>query len=122
MADTQLICTSCPKECNLSISLQDDKIIKIQGNSCKKGIDYAQIEMTDPRRILTTTVLIKDSEHLLLPVRSSAPLPKDMLQEAAKITRGYKVTPPIKRGDVVIANILNSGVHIIASRSIPASI
>uniref|UniRef100_UPI001BD5B50D DUF1667 domain-containing protein n=1 Tax=Tepidanaerobacter acetatoxydans TaxID=499229 RepID=UPI001BD5B50D len=76
----------------------------------------------DPRRILTTTVLIKDSEHLLLPVRSSAPLPKDMLQEAAKITRDYKVTPPIKRGDVIIANILNSGIDIVASRSIPVSI
>lgn len=119
MANVQLICTSCPKECNLDISLEDNKIVKVEGNSCKKGLDYAQVEITDPRRILTTTVRIKNSSHLLLPVRSRAPLPKNTLQEVAEIIRCHKVTSPIKQGDVIIKNILNTGVDIVSSRSIP---
>lgn len=118
MTSVQLICTSCPRECNLHINLESNQIVEIKGNSCKKGIDYAQGEITAPVRILTTTVLVENSRHLLLPVRSSKPLPKNILLKAAEIIKCHKVVPPIERGDLIIKNIFNTGVDIISSRSI----
>lgn len=120
MVSMKLVCTSCPKECNLDINLNNNKIVEVQGNSCKRGIDYAQVEITSPKRILTTTVIVENSKHLLLPVRSSKPLPKEILQRAVEIIRSHKATPPIKRGDVIIGNILDTGIDIVASRSILA--
>ncbi len=52
----------------------------------------------------------------LLPVVSAAKLPKSGIVASAAALRSVKVTAPIKAGDVIVKNILGSGVDIVAAR------
>jgi CxxC motif-containing protein len=119
LAEKLIACVTCPKECALKVSLKNGKIEAITGNGCKRGITYAEDELFHPKRIITTTVLaISKDNQTVLPVRSNIPMAKDLLLKAMDIIKETIVAAPIKRGDVIIENILNSGVDIIAAKTI----
>lgn len=117
--DKILICATCPQECNLKIKFDENNAVyEVHGNKCQRGVKYAKIELTHPERILTSTVILKyDDKSSLLPVRSEGPLPKEILLNAIKVINKTVLKPPVKMNDVVIENILDSGVDIIASKS-----
>ena len=112
-----MICINCPKGCHLSIEKEGDGW-NIQGYACERGKTYALSEMTDPRRTLTSTVKIKDGTITRCPVKTSSPIPKDMVRDAAKSLDSVTVTAPVKVGDVIVANVLDTGSDIIATRNI----
>ena len=91
------------------------KLIKIEGNNCKKGIKFAEKELANPVRILTTTISIDSKKLERLPVRSSAPAPKDKIRQMVNEVKKIKVKPPVKMGDVIAGNFLDTGVDIISS-------
>ncbi|MCT4544695.1 MAG: DUF1667 domain-containing protein [Vallitalea sp.] len=113
----ELICISCPMGCHLEIEELDNGEYKITGNQCKRGIIYAQKELTNPTRVLPTTVKIKNGPLRRLPVRTNGAIPKGKIFEAMDIINKVEVEAPIKMGDVVVANILNTGIDVIASRT-----
>ncbi|MCL2218093.1 MAG: DUF1667 domain-containing protein [Defluviitaleaceae bacterium] len=115
MSDADLnefTCVVCPWGCLLKT--QGDKI---SGYSCTRGLKYAQKEQTDPRRSISGSVRIVGAVNNALPVKTSAPLPKDKLLEAARLLYTVTVRPPIKTGDVIIPNILGTGIDFVASLS-----
>ena len=123
MSEKKITCVTCPLGCKLKINIENNKIISISGNQCKKGIKFAEVEIRDPRRILATTIKLKaqggqEAVFNRLPVRSVAPAPKDKILEIIKEVRKIKVSPPIKMGDIIAKNIIGSGVDIIASMSV----
>jgi len=113
-----LICINCPMGCELNVDYTAKKIIKVEGNTCKRGITYAETEIFHPVRIVTTTVRVKDCSIPFVPVKTEKPVPKKIafkiIQRASKIT----LHAPVKSGDVVIQNIMDSGVNLIATRSL----
>jgi CxxC motif-containing protein len=111
-----LICTICPRGCEIDVDISDGAVSDIRGAFCERGKVYTKNEVIDPRRILTTTIRIKDGP--LLPVRSALPLPKNLLNSAVKELNHMSVTTPIKIGDVIVHNILGSGIDIVASRTV----
>lgn len=111
-------CTVCPKECTLNIYLNTNTIEKVEGNGCNRGLAHAEKELSHPERTLTTTMLVDSSSVCLIPVRSSKALPRDLLLKAMEVINKHFITPPISMGDVIIENILDTGVDIIASKSI----
>jgi CxxC motif-containing protein len=113
----QIICIVCPLGCRMEVGLEGDKVIEVAGNQCKKGEKHAQQEVLFPGRVLTTTVKTKDPAAPLLPVRSDKPIPKGKLEESMEVMARHTVSYPIQLGDVIVSNILNTGVNIIASRS-----
>lgn len=115
--DDTITCICCPIGCKIKIKKKDKKI-QIDGAQCKRGKEYAIQEVTDPRRILTTTVHIVDGTQKMLPVRSEREIPKDLVKKSVKKLSEIKVKAPVKCGDIVYKNILNSGVNIIATRDI----
>ena len=115
-ATKKITCTICPRGCEIEVDVNDNQIADIRNAFCERGKDYAKNEVLDPRRILTTTVRIKNGP--LLPVRSVSPLPKLMLKIAVKELNQIFVTAPINIGDVIVSNILGSGIDIVASRTI----
>lgn len=117
MNNESLVCIICPKACVMNIELEDNIVKNVSGNKCRRGIDYAKKEFTNPERELSSTVLINNSVHPLLPVRASKALPKDSLIKVMEIIEKTEVSAPIKIGDIIIKNVLNLGVDIIASRS-----
>ena len=112
-----IVCTSCPVGCRMTVVLKDGEVLDVKGNTCPKGREYAVNECLHPVRQLTTTVTVAGEERLL-PVRSKKPLPKEMLFMAMREINKHKVNLPVHMGDVLIHNILNSGVDIVFSKSL----
>lgn len=110
----EFICIVCPRGCHLQI---DDQM-RVSGNKCPKGEAYAKKEVTNPCRLLTSTVKIDSTIIARLPVRSSDELPKNKIQEIVNLLNDIIVMPPIKKGDIVIKNVLGTQINIVATRSI----
>jgi CxxC motif-containing protein len=114
-----LICIVCPVGCRLTVEKDDtaDKGYVITGNTCKRGIDYAVEEMTHPTRMVPTTVKIEEAFLNRLPVRTDKPIDKKLIFQAMQVINEFTCKAPVKMGDVLIENILDTDVNIIATRS-----
>lgn len=114
-----LICIVCPVGCRLTVEKDDtaEKGYVITGNTCKRGVNYAIEEMTHPTRMVPTTVKIEEAFLNRLPVRTDKPIDKNLIFEAMTIINQYSCKAPVKMGDILIENILGTGVNIIATRS-----
>lgn len=111
-----ITCVACPLGCPISIELSDkNEIISVSGNTCKRGDTYARTELTNPTRSLTSTVKLKGGHLSVVPVKSSAPLPKDKLFECMRLINSVEVESPVKIGDIIISNILETGIDILAT-------
>jgi CxxC motif-containing protein len=117
----EFICVTCPVGCTIETVVEGQELIELKGNACKRGIAFVQEEITNPRRMLTTTVQVIGGELPLAPVHSSEPLPKNLLLAAAHELRSLRLNAPVQMGQVVLAGILGSGVDIVASRPIRAT-
>ncbi|MDO4542340.1 MAG: DUF1667 domain-containing protein [Bacillota bacterium] len=113
----KLTCIICPVGCSLTAEIENDKVVKVSGNLCKRGEKYAMTECIAPMRTLTTTVKVQGSSPLS--VRSAEPIPKEQLFSAMAVINSVVLSPgkPIEVGDVIIADILGTGVDIIATSS-----
>ncbi len=109
-------CIMCPMGCEMTVTLEKGKFAGVTGNSCPRGARYAETEVTDPRRMLTTTVRIKGGLLPLLPVVSADVLPKGKIADCAAYLRNVIVEAPVQAGDVIVPDILGLGVDIVASR------
>ncbi len=109
-----LTCIVCPRGCNMQIELGDDGgVLSVSGNSCKRGAAYAESECTHPVRTLTTTAAICGGG--VVPVKTTMPIPKELVFEAMEQINRVRVSPDIKIGDVIIKNILDTGADIVAT-------
>ncbi len=118
----EMVCIVCPVGCRMTLECmnEDNKTenaFSVSGNKCKRGNDYAIKEMTAPTRMLPTTVKIQNGTLNRLPVRTQNPVPKDLIFDCMKVINKVEVQAPISVGDVVISNILGTGVDVIATRS-----
>ncbi len=110
----EFTCIVCPRGCRLSVS--DN--LEVTGHKCKRGITYALSEVVNPTRTITSTVRIKSSSYLLLPVKTDKPVPKaDIFKVMAEINK-VAVEAPISINSIIINNVLGLDVNIIATRSI----
>ena len=116
----KLICISCPQGCALEVTAEGKTVLKVDGESCKQGIEYAEREITDPRRMIASTVRVKNGFHPLVPVYTKTPIPKKMINKVLKELRNVELTAPVALGTVVIKNVLETGIDVITSRDMPA--
>jgi CxxC motif-containing protein len=114
-----IICIECPLGCDISVEQHDGDLF-ITGNACPRGERYARQEATDPRRVLTTTVFIQGATHPMLPVKSARPLPKDRVDECLKTLANVTVRAPVQCGDIVCSDICDTGIDIVATRTMEA--
>ena len=113
-----LTCVACPMGCSITVEIgENNEIISVTGNTCKRGDAYARTECIHPERSLATTVKVKGGEKNVVPCKSSSPLPKERIFECMKVINGAQAAAPIKIGDVLIENILGLGVDIVATNN-----
>lgn len=96
--------------------MEGNEVINVSGNTCPRGAKYAQKELTHPTRMLTSTVVIKNALYNRLPVITSSDIPKERLFDVMESLKAVRVEAPVKYGDVIIANVCDLGVDIVASR------
>ena len=116
--EKELICVTCPRGCRLRVLTDGDKVLEVLGNNCKRGASYAEMELRDPRRMVASTVRVCNGERPVLPVTLSAPIQKQLIRQLLREISTVTVEAPVKMGDVLIQNVLNSGVNVVASRNL----
>jgi CxxC motif-containing protein len=115
MQEQRITCIGCPLGCEIVVKKEKNSFL-IKGEQCKRGKEYAIQEVTDPRRMLTSTVRIKEGTQKMLPVRSDKQMPKHLIKKAVKQLAAHTVDAPVRCGDVIIHNILDTNINIIATR------
>lgn len=120
----QFNCTTCPSECLLTVEVERDAgghvaaVRSVTGNSCPRGDKFAHQELTCPMRVLTTTVAVSDGDEALLPVRTADAIQLELHAQAMALIRGLVVNAPIHMGDVVLENLLDTNINLVASMDI----
>ena len=120
----QFNCTTCPSQCFLTVEVERDadgaavEVRSVVGNSCPRGDTFAHQELTCPMRVLTTTVAVSGGDEALLPVRTAEAIPLALHAQAMDLIRGLVVEAPIRMGDVVLEDLLDTGINLIASMDI----
>lgn len=114
----EITCIVCPLGCRIRVEMEGGEIKNIKGYSCPKGLEYARNEVTMPKRMVTTSVRAKGGHLPLLSVRTKEPVPKEKIHEIMLELAKIEVKAPVKIGDVVVKNILGTGVDIVATRNL----
>ncbi len=112
----ELTCIVCPKGCQLKVELEGKEIKSITGHTCKRGEEYARTECTAPRRTLTTTSPVEGGG--VVPVKTDATVPKEMLFECMEVINKTYVPADAEVGYVVIENILGTGANVVTTRNV----
>ena len=115
------ICIGCPVGCPLQLTHEGTEIREVVGQACNRGAKYARQEFVDPRRGMSTTVAIAGALWRRLPVKVTKPLPKDRVVEAARLIHALHLQAPVRRGDVLLRDLLGEpGIDVVATRTLLA--
>ena len=115
MAIRKMICITCPRGCHLEV---DDETLTVRGNTCEKGAEYGKNEVTNPRRVLTSTVKLEGGSYCRLPVKTAGAIPKELLFDAMDALDGVTMHSPVHVGDVVVKNLLGTGIDVVATKNL----
>lgn len=109
----EMICIVCPVGCHINV---DTETLVVQGNACPRGAVYGKEEVTAPKRVITSTVKIKNALDNRCPVKTTAGIPKYMNFQLMEELKKIELTAPVKRGDIVIENVFNTGVNVVVTK------
>lgn len=116
MPEKEYVCIVCPNSCRLTVRETGGEV-EVTGAGCARGVEHGKNEYTNPMRMLTTTVAVKDGIHPRLSVVSDGEIPKEKMKECLDYLYGIEVQAPVKAGEVLAEDICGTGVNILASRS-----
>ena len=118
MKTETLICIGCPLGCVLTVEMDNDSIIKVSGHTCRNGEKYARKELTNPTRIVTSTVRVNGGTQPVVSVKTASDIPKNKMRECIKALQKVIIPAPVHIGQVVLSNVANTGVDVIATKGI----
>ena len=113
-------CSVCPVGCDLNIikDKSDHSLYKVEGNRCGRGQGYGIKTILEPSRVLTSRALLKDGPMSRVPVKTNGVIPEYLVDQCMEIIKTTVVSAPINTGDIIIKNILDTGVDLIAARKV----
>lgn len=120
MEERFLTCIGCPMGCQLTVTMEGDEVVSVAGNTCPRGDLYARKEVTNPTRIVTSTIAITGGDKERISCKTASDIPKDRIFDVMKEINRTVAAAPKKRGDVLIENVAGTGVNVIATRDIAA--
>ena len=119
MEKKELTCIGCPLGCQITVTLENDSIVSVAGNTCPRGETYARKEVTAPERVVTSTVTVLGSSlDTCLPVKTDGTIPKGKIFSCMQALKGITVKAPVRTGDVIIENVCGTGVDVIATKTV----
>ncbi len=113
-----MICISCPLGCRITAEWNNESDITVTGNKCQRGIVYGKEEILSPRRVVTATININSSWLSRLPVMTTGTIPKGIIDSLLNKIYQIDLEVPIVRDDIIIENIGNTGINLVATRSV----
>ena len=118
----ELTCIGCPMGCPLTVTMEAGEVISVTGNTCKRGDIYARKEVTNPTRIVTTTVRVLNGTEKVVSVKTKEDIQKSRILDCIRELKEVTVTAPVEIGDVVLHDVAGTGVDIVATKNISVSI
>lgn len=118
MREVEIICVRCPNGCEMTAKVEDGELLELEGNQCGEGVEHAREEMSNPQRILTTTVRVENGNPPLVSVRSSKPIEKGKLIPTMEEVSSLSTSAPVEAGEIIEINIDGDGTDIVATKSI----
>ena len=109
-----MICINCPKGCEMEVTVRSDGVLAVAGNSCPKGEAYAKAEVTNPTRMVTGLVRVAGMRKPL-PVKTKVAVPKGKIDAVLFAFHQTTVQLPVAIGDVIIPNVAETGVDVVAT-------
>jgi CxxC motif-containing protein len=116
--EKEITCIVCPIGCKIQVKTDGKQFEVCDGNKCKRGIEYARSEALDPRRMFTSSVLVKDGEWPLVSVKSSKSIAKNKVFDVLKEIKKANIKAPVNLGQIIIKNVADTKIDIIATKSI----
>lgn len=98
-----LTCIECPMGCEITVELENGKVLSVSGNNCPRGKLYAEAEVVCPKRVITSTVRAENGE--MIPVKTDKPVRKDAMFLVMQKINSITCKMPVKLGDVLIENV-----------------
>jgi len=118
MSTVNLICIGCPLGCPLTVEMEGNEVKSVAGNTCPRGDAYAKKELTNPTRIVTSTVRVAGGKLAMVSVKTESDIPKGKIFDCVKALKDVEVTAPVKIGDVIVENVAGTGVNVIATKNV----
>ena len=118
MKTVNLICIGCPLGCPLTVEMEGEEVKAVSGNTCPRGAAYARKELTNPTRIVTSTVRVAGGKLAMVSVKTASDIPKGKIFDCVKALKDVEVKAPVKIGDVIVENVAGTGVNIIATKNV----
>ena len=118
MSTRELTCIGCPLGCMITVEMEGNEVVNVTGNTCPRGKAYAEKEVTNPTRIVTSTVCVSGGTAAMVNVKTESDIPKDKIFACVEALKGVEIPAPVKIGDVVLENVAGTGVNVIAARNI----
>lgn len=116
--EKKITCLVCPISCKIIVRTDRKHFKILNENKCKRGIEYARNEALDPRRMLTSSVFVENGNWPLVSVKSSKTVPKEKIFSILEEIKKKKVFAPVKLGQIIIKNVANTKIDIVATKSI----
>ena len=113
----ELTCINCPVGCRLQVKMENGAVTEVSGNQCKRGEKYARQECAAPLRMVTAVIAVAGSE-VPLSVKTANPIPKEKMFACMKALSELRLTAPVKAGSVVLKNVCETGVDVVATKNV----
>lgn len=120
MSTRELTCIGCPLGCALSVELKGTTEPSVTGNTCPRGAEYARKEVMNPTRIVTSTVRVRGGVSSMVNVKTAFAIPKDKIFVCIHALKDVVINAPVCIGDVILANVADTGVDIVAAKNVAA--
>ena len=111
----ELTCIVCPRGCDLTVTIEDGRVISVGGNGCRRGVTYAENECTHPVRTVTSTMACENGA--VVAVKTDKPIPRELVFDCMKAINGAKAPIGTRIGDVLIANVLGTDANVVATQN-----
>jgi len=121
MTEKRMICLSCPVGCQLTVTVENGEVLRVDGNACPRGDVYGRQEAIEPMRTLPTSVRVTAGTRDLVSVKTDRPIPLDLIPAAMDLIREISVAAPVRIHDVVLDDLLGTGAKLVATRDVPAA-
>lgn len=104
--------------CQIKVEMDGNRVAGVTGNTCKRGDAYARKEVTDPTRIVTSTVKVTGGKAAMVSVKTKEDIPKEKIFDCIKVLKGVEVEAPVRIGDVIVPDAAGTGVDIVATKNV----
>ena len=113
-----LSCIGWPIGCPLTVTMKAGEVISVTGNTCKRGDIYARKEVTNPTRIVTSTVRVPGGDADMVSVKTKEDIPKGKIFACVFVSKTVEVPAPVHIGDVLLEDVAGTGVDNVATKNV----